>query len=316
MVPVRKHVLLLKRMFVENYLQPTDAISCIILTSGSFHETHWKRGPNAPFVLRRVVPPRVNIFNWPETEPKDKGALQPPRAAVPPKGNLTLHVSLTSVLSPPGSVGAVYATQCSIPDGNVDGLVLPPLVAKIAKPRKANDLIREAAMYEEMESLQGWGIPWCFGFFQFRSVEYFDFGPVSLLLLERCGECIPSPSPYVSATPPPMPPTVRHDLHEILSRVSKLGIYYMYRVGIDPKHVLTTAGASSSNNPSLQWRLVDFAFAKKTDLEINTIHNYHHQQISALCDDVWKRYDAAADEECPSSSQDHSCNICAQREGW
>ncbi|KAK7691971.1 hypothetical protein QCA50_005376 [Cerrena zonata] len=286
-------------------LPPTDAISCIILTSGTFHETHWKGGPSAPFILHRVVPPRVRIFHRPDDE-SDKGILQPSRSSEPPKGNLTLHVSLTSVISPPGSVSVVYATQCSIPDGNVDGLVLPPLVAKIAKPRKGDDLTQEAAIYEEMESLQGWGIPWCFGFFQFRSVEHFDFGPVSLLLLERCGECIPSPSPYMNARPPPMPTTVRHDLYQILSRVGKLGIYYLFEGGIDPKHVLTAAGASSSNVPSLQWRLVDFVFARKTDDEIKWIQNDHQEQIAALCGYVWDHYHATADEECPL--QDHSCS--------
>lgn len=45
---------------------------------------------------------------------------------------------------------------------------LPPLVAKVARPGYNKWLLRETWFYEEMQSLQGLVIPWCYGLFYAR----------------------------------------------------------------------------------------------------------------------------------------------------
>ncbi|KAL4245666.1 hypothetical protein ABKN59_009521 [Abortiporus biennis] len=168
-----------------------------------------------------------------------------------------MHVSLTSVISPPGFVGSVYATECTIPDGNVDGFAVPSLVAKVANPLKTADLVHEAAMYNELEHIQGWGIPQCFGLFQFRSMEHFDFGPVSILLLERLGNCVPIPN-YSKREKSTVPASIRDDLKQIVSEFSKLGIYYQPSKGFEPRHVLSCSTSLSTGGvPTLPWRLID-----------------------------------------------------------
>ncbi|KAL4242368.1 hypothetical protein ABKN59_012018, partial [Abortiporus biennis] len=114
----------------------------------------------------------------------------------------------------------------------------------------------------------------------FRSVEHFDFGPVSILLLERLGNCVPISNRHIRKRRT-VPASIRDDLKEILSHISELGIYYRYRSeDIEPKHVLSAnTPISSGDAPTLPWRLVDFAFSKKKNHDVHDIQPVHNEQV-------------------------------------
>ncbi|KAL4245685.1 hypothetical protein ABKN59_009513, partial [Abortiporus biennis] len=130
---------------------------------------------------------------------------------------------------------------------------------------------------------QGWGIPQCFGLFQFRSVEHFDFGPVSILLLERLGDCVHELDYYMGEKPT-IPASIRDDLNKILLHISKLGIYYRYSDDIKPNHVLSTnTSISTGGVPPSPWRLIDFAFSKKKGHNLHDIQSMHSDQVRDFC---------------------------------
>ena len=75
---------------------------------------------------------------------------------------------------------------------------LPELVVKIAEPGHEENLKKEAAMYDELESLQGVSIPRAYGLFSVDldpKVKIPSLSPdtrrLSILLLERMGDSLP-----------------------------------------------------------------------------------------------------------------------------
>ncbi|KAJ3913012.1 hypothetical protein F5877DRAFT_1412, partial [Lentinula edodes] len=122
-----------------------------------------------------------------------------PPFELPLAGNLSLHIRLGEMISE-GRTGMVFDCECSIPCGNETlGYQIPPIVVKLATQYHSEDMTKEAIMYEGLQCLQGSVIPQCYGFFQFRwycgcllkqflsSTDFFDFGPMSILLLEKLG---------------------------------------------------------------------------------------------------------------------------------
>lgn len=62
-----------------------------------------------------------------------------------------------------GTNSRVYSTI--IPDKSKPKSSLPPLVIKVATATQIAFLVREATLYEEMETIQGIAIPRCYGIF-------------------------------------------------------------------------------------------------------------------------------------------------------
>lgn len=80
---------------------------------------------------------------------------------------------------------------------------IPNLVIKVANSKHQDSLAKEAAIYDEMESIQGIAVPRCYGFFETElamddgwsfsdvdnrsSTSSSQTGIISVLLLERLG---------------------------------------------------------------------------------------------------------------------------------
>ncbi|KAK7691995.1 hypothetical protein QCA50_005400 [Cerrena zonata] len=231
---------------------PLNAIASLVIVTGDLGEG-WD-GPQIPFALYRSDPPKVEVEDYEETHSYPLLS-PPPPCLLPPPGNVSLHVRLGPRISEPGRVGAVYETECSIHD-NVHGFSIPPLVVKIAKPMMDEDLVKEAGIYSEMLCLQGSAVARCYGLFQFRSFEHLDFGPVSILLLERLGEHLPFGKP--------IPPSAFGDLTDVSSDLIKLGIEHS---DIRWSNILSTGShprlPSPFTNRVYQWCFVDFDRARK-----------------------------------------------------
>lgn len=88
----------------------------------------------------------------------------PPPSALPSPGNIKINISLGEKLGR-GRSGIVYTVDVSPSVG------LPPLVAKIARIGCQGDLIREAAVYERLECIQGVAVPLCYGAFEGRLAD-------------------------------------------------------------------------------------------------------------------------------------------------
>jgi hypothetical protein len=84
-----------------------------------------------------------------------------PPSKLPPPGELCLHVSIEPEQLGYGRSGTVYPIHIE----NPSQLSLPPLVIKVARRHRSENLSRDAWFYEEMEHLQGVAIARCYGFF-------------------------------------------------------------------------------------------------------------------------------------------------------
>lgn len=142
-------------------------------------------------------------------------------SVLPPAGNLQLTLSSLECIGK-GRCGYVFATSllniCDAADRssfnqNRPGIPhLPELVLKVAKRTEVKRMAKEASMYEEMESLQGVGIPRCYGWFEVdmdpcyvTPINILNKPPdlynrpntLSILLLERAGGRLPLQSPII-----------------------------------------------------------------------------------------------------------------------
>ncbi|KII94534.1 hypothetical protein PLICRDRAFT_169279 [Plicaturopsis crispa FD-325 SS-3] len=88
----------------------------------------------------------------------------PPPSALPSPGNIKINITFGEKLGR-GRSGIVYTVEVSPNVG------LPPLVAKIARIGCQGDLIREAAVYERLECIQGVAVPLCYGAFEGRLAD-------------------------------------------------------------------------------------------------------------------------------------------------
>lgn len=139
-----------------------------------------------------------------------------------PRGNLHLRLALDQRLSY-GRCGVAYSVNVCASQSSQEVLALsiPPLVAKISRPGRNEDLEHEVYNYDELESLQGIVVPRCYGLFsgtvpkgsslipevddEITDSKPFDqngsrepkriTGAISILLVERLGEHLPVGEP-------------------------------------------------------------------------------------------------------------------------
>ncbi|KAJ3850792.1 hypothetical protein EV368DRAFT_26430, partial [Lentinula lateritia] len=197
-----------------------------------------------------------------------------PPFELPPAGNLSLHIRLGKLISE-GRTGMVFDCECTIPCGNETlGYQIPPIVVKLATQYHSEDMIKEAIMYEGLQCLQGSVIPRCYGFFQFRwccgcllkqllsSTDFFDFGPMSLLLLEKLGGHL--------TLGKPLPNGAESDIEGLCSDLAHLRIVHD---DLQYQNILSTLSHEQGGLPSLPspisgrtygWRLAGFDGAYRT----------------------------------------------------
>lgn len=209
--------------------KPLNAVSNVIIVSGEIgtpNET-WK-GPTIPVVLQRQSVPSLETGVLDDYATKIENRTfsdyckpyPDPPFEIPAAANLTLQIRLGNVLSE-GQSSIVFKCECFIPYGNETlEYIIPPMVVKLAKRYKSDDVKKEAIMYEGIKCLQGSSIPRCYGFFQVRwdmmiylhiwiiawlihfssALEFFDFGPMSILLLEELGGLLSLDQPVPDST--------------------------------------------------------------------------------------------------------------------
>ncbi|KAL4245663.1 hypothetical protein ABKN59_009522 [Abortiporus biennis] len=237
---------------------PLNSLESLVLFADDFG-TDWT-GPKLPLALHRSalseIPPA-------------------PHCLLPPPGRLSLHARLGTMLSQ-GRVGAVYR-ECYI-HRNDQGFSIPPLVAKIANPLHAGDLAKEAAMYQEMLCLQGSAIPRCYGFFKFRRLGSFDFGPVCVLLLEKLGERLP-----LGQGPDSFPPSLVQHLRDVASDLIQLGIRHD---DICFSNILFPSLPSSFTKRAYGWRFIDFDLAVKIDNDVDTFQRFYDDYLGRVIDNI------------------------------
>ncbi|KAJ3872490.1 hypothetical protein F5051DRAFT_480287 [Lentinula edodes] len=273
---------------------PLNAVSSVIIISGeiSTPETAWK-GPDLPLVLRRQSLPSLESGILDDDFAKDPErileveVLKPhpdPPFKLPTPANLTLHIRLGEMISH-GRTGMIFNCECSVPYGNETlGYQIPPIVVKLAKQYHSEDLTNEAIMYEGLQCLQGSAIPRCYGFFKFRSVELFDFGPMSLLLLEKLGGLI--------TLGKPLPDGARSDLKTLCSDLAALHIIHN---DVRYNNILSVLSKEEGGLPSLpspisgkkyQWRLVDLDCAYRSPRTLWGLNTYYNTYLSQVLDDI------------------------------
>lgn len=103
----------------------------------------------------------------------------------PPRGNRDF-LSPVPMLEPPlafaidkklgaGSAGIVYSLE---PHTNSETPpTYPPLAANFSVKNRSKFILREAWFYEELQSLQGSVVPWCFGLYAAHIPEGYTFTP-------------------------------------------------------------------------------------------------------------------------------------------
>lgn len=103
---------------------------------------------------------------------------QRPIHQTPASERIELEVKLARRLKS-GSNGLIYEVDTVRETKTKDGqkLCIPPLICKIAPQRRNKPIAREAWFYEEMQTLQGLVIPYCFGFFVARIPDRMELLP-------------------------------------------------------------------------------------------------------------------------------------------
>ncbi|KAJ3911541.1 hypothetical protein F5877DRAFT_55228, partial [Lentinula edodes] len=219
-----------------------------------------------------------------------------PPFELPPPAGLTLHVSLGKLLSE-GRTGMIFECECTIPHGNKMGYKIPPVVIKIARQFHTKDISREATAYESMTCLQGSAIPRCYGFFQARLVfsfeshisvntdilccnrlfDYFDFGPMSILIIEKLGGLLELGEP--------LPNGAESDLTDACSDLAHLRIHHG---DLRWENILSVLVPNEGGLPGVPspftgkvygWRLVDFDLATRTARDFPRAHSYYYNHL-------------------------------------
>ncbi|KAJ3848881.1 hypothetical protein EV368DRAFT_67889 [Lentinula lateritia] len=258
---------------------PINALSAVILVAGKVEseDEEWI-GPKVPVVLYRQVPPPASTLDDDYTKEEKLNFYDvcppypDPPFELPLPAGLTLHVSLGKLLSE-GRTGMIFECECTIPHGNEKGYKIPPVVIKLARQFHTKDISREATAYESITCLQGSAVPRCYGFFQARLFDYFDFGPMSLLVIEKLGGLLELGKP--------LPNGVESDLNDVGSDLAKLHILHS---DLRWENILSVLPPSEGGLPSLPspftgkiygWRLVDFDLAKRTTHHITFAQGHY-----------------------------------------
>ncbi|KAJ3900185.1 hypothetical protein F5879DRAFT_973756 [Lentinula edodes] len=278
---------------MANYL-PINAVSAVIIISGEIgtpNET-WK-GPSIPVVLQRQSVPSLETGVLDDYATKIENRTfsdfcEPypdPPFEIPTPANLSLQIRLGNVLSE-GKTSTVFDCECFIPVGNETlGYNIPPMVVKLAKQYRSENLTKEAIMYEGMKCLQGSSIPRCYGFFQVRSLEFFDFGPMSLLLLEKLGGLLPLDKP--------IPDCTKSDIEGLCSDLAHLRIVHD---DLQYQNILSTLSHEQGGLPSLPspisgrtygWRLAGFDGAYRTSTTLWNVQSFYNYHLPEVLEDIY-----------------------------
>ncbi|KAJ3927975.1 MAG: hypothetical protein NXY57DRAFT_566979 [Lentinula lateritia] len=278
---------------MDNML-PLNAVSAVIIISGEIGspENVWK-GPDIPVVLRRPTLPSLESGILDDDYAKRPenfhrvDVLEPhpnPPFELPPAGNLSLHIQLGKMISE-GRTGMVFDCECSIPCGNETlEYQIPPIVVKLATQYHSEDMTKEAIMYEGLQCLQGSVIPRCYGFFQFRSTDLFDFGPMSILLLEKLGGHL--------TLGKPLPNGAESELETLCIDLASLHIIHN---DLRYANILCVLSQEQGGLPSLpspisgrsyRWRLIDLDRAYRTAEDLGGVKTYYYSYLPRVLKNV------------------------------
>lgn len=243
----------------------------------------WAKSPRgAPVSLRltRHEPaPVVPVQTW-RGEVLPSGPPKRPQSQLPPPATNELTVAIAEEVGQGrcSTVLAVHALRLTDPNDRAVRLLhpnapyLPDLVVKIAGASHEDALNHEAAMYREMEYLQGSSIPRAYGLFTVELspdtvIPSYTTTPktLSVLLLERVGE----PLPLGRAIPE------EGELWDVFRDLARLGIE---RTDIRFSDILQAPVATSEyglpgkicpfHGTVHTYRIIDFDRARKTDLTL------------------------------------------------
>ncbi|KAJ3851909.1 hypothetical protein EV368DRAFT_42127, partial [Lentinula lateritia] len=160
--------------------------------------------------------------------------------------------------------------------------------------------LREATAYECMTSIQGSAVPRCYGFFQVRCIyfvclcaqhvmlalflsmfEHFDFGPVSVLILEKLGDLFKLGEP--------LPDGAKSDMKDACSDLAHIHILHGDLHWANMLSVLP-GGLPSLASPftgrTYGWRLVDFDRAERTTLSLPRAQRYYNSYLDRVLDSI------------------------------
>ncbi|KAF5313524.1 hypothetical protein D9611_008523 [Ephemerocybe angulata] len=251
----------------------------------------WARSPKGQSInlrLTRQEPaPIVPVQAW-RGEVLRNGPPPKPPSQLPSPNTHELTVTVAEHLGT-GRCGTVFALDTMRLTNPHDRKVkllypqaphLPELVVKVAGAEHAEALAHEAAMYNEMESLQGISIPRAYGLFT-ADLDKDTLIPslsgegslaprrISLLLLERLGETLP----LGDAIPE------EGDLWDVFRDLARLGIEQTDIRFSDILHAPTSPYTLPGEPCPFHgcvhaYRIIDFNNARKTDLTLKR-HYYN-----------------------------------------
>ncbi|KAI0717911.1 hypothetical protein C8T65DRAFT_640357 [Cerioporus squamosus] len=200
----------------------------------------------------------------------------------------------------------VYAVRVA----NADKIpcYVPPLVMKVARLFKGRNVSQEAGMYKDLECLQGSIIPRCYGYFSAivdhtqmsilpwdgpncvypRTFDPFvpphPSAPLSILLLERLGDPIPTGNRVKSET-------IQRDLFDIHDELARFGVTHNdWRLGnflSAPPSPPGLPGLPSPNHDHLySVRLFDFELAIRTNASPSLLHSEMEAAVENMVEDI------------------------------
>lgn len=117
-----------------------------------------------PFITRFHVNNRTSLWakgSSPNGRPPDRLPSQ-----LPEPGDLNLSLSLDTLLGYGGS-SQVFSIKLG-EDTRPFSSRIPPLAVKVIRPTRIISLVREAFIYEELESIQAIAVPRCYGLLKGR----------------------------------------------------------------------------------------------------------------------------------------------------
>lgn len=212
---------------------------------------------------------------------------------LPAPGAYALAVSLDKCLGDGrcGTTFAVETLQLSASKGSSQKIrnpqfpYFPDLALKVASGERVKGLQNEAAIYDEMESLQGISVPRCYGLFTAElgpniAIPSDKTSPtsdhprqISILLLERVGEALPLGNNLPE----------EGDLWDVFRDLARLGIE---QTDIRYSDILQAPRSGTSFPGGIcpfhktvhHYRVIDFDSARKTDLTLKR----HYFSTAAL----------------------------------
>ncbi|KAK7692417.1 hypothetical protein QCA50_004042 [Cerrena zonata] len=253
--------------------------------------------------------------NKPDVHEMFPGA--PPKrlpSKLPPPGTMKLSLRLGKKIGY-GAAGRIFEATIDYDHSSPElrDMAIPPLVVKVSRRYKADNLAREAYYYEEMERLQGSIVPRYYGLYEAEISPECDFTPWSKDKLrcdhgchhprddpsntQRNPKCCPSPSALNVLIMERMGGQLSLVKDRTKALRSELEALYAHlaSIGVDHGDVryqnILYAPAGPDCLPSLPspwtkktyaWRIVDFHVATKTNMSSRRLAFQYNQSIDIL----------------------------------